>query len=91
MATINATQELERSAAPNLGTLLQSRAPGVIIAPNSGRVGSGPTVWIRGRSSLSLSNEPIVYIDGVRVNNAVNQGPPSAGALGAQNRRSRHG
>ena len=82
---VDAAKELERSAAPNLGTLLQSRVPGVIIAPNSGRVGSGPTVWIRGRSSLSLSNEPIVYIDGVRVNNAVNQGPASAGALGAQN------
>jgi TonB-linked SusC/RagA family outer membrane protein len=82
---IDAALELERSAAPNLGTLLQSRVPGVIIAPNSGRIGSGPTVWIRGRSSLSLSNEPIVYIDGIRVNNAVNQGPSSAGALGAQN------
>ena len=84
VATIDAAQELERSAAPNLGTLLQSRAPGVIIAPNSGRVGSGPTVWIRGRSSLSLSNEPIVYIDGIRVNNAVNQGA-AASTLGAQN------
>jgi TonB-linked SusC/RagA family outer membrane protein len=84
VATIDAAEELERSAAPNLGTLLQSRAPGVIIAPNSGRVGSGPTIWIRGRSSLSLSNEPIVYIDGIRVNNAVNQGA-NALTLGAQN------
>jgi TonB-linked SusC/RagA family outer membrane protein len=84
VATIDAAQELERSAAPNLATLLQSRAPGVIIAPNSGRVGSGPTIWIRGRSSLSLSNEPIVYIDGIRVNNAANQGAV-ASTLGAQN------
>jgi TonB-linked SusC/RagA family outer membrane protein len=87
VATIDAAQELERSAAPNLGTLLQSRAPGVIVVPNTGRIGAGPTIWIRGRSTLSLSNEPIVYIDGVRVNNAVNQGPPGAGAgaFGAQN------
>jgi TonB-linked SusC/RagA family outer membrane protein len=86
VATIDVNQELERSAAPNLANLLQSRAPGVIVTPNSGRVGAGPTIQIRGRSSLSLSSEPIVYIDGVRVNNAVNQGPTGSGsAFGAQN------
>jgi len=86
VATIDVTEELERSAAPNLANLLQARAPGVIVTPNTGRVGAGPTIQIRGRSSLSLSSEPIVYIDGVRVNNAVNQGPTGAGsAFGAQN------
>ena len=87
VATIDVTEELERSAAPNLGNLLQGRAAGVIITPNTGRVGSGPTIQIRGRSSLSLSSEPIVYVDGVRVNNAVNQGPSGANAqsFGGQN------
>jgi len=89
VATIDVTEELERSAAPNLATVLQARAPGVIVTPNTGRVGSGPTIQIRGRSSLSLSSEPIVYIDGVRVNNAVNQGPSGSTAggnsFGAQN------
>jgi TonB-linked SusC/RagA family outer membrane protein len=87
VATIDVTEELERSAAPNLTNLLQARAPGVIVTPNTGRVGAGPTIQIRGRSSLSLSSEPIVYIDGVRVNNAVNQGPSGANAssFGAQN------
>ena len=87
VATIDVTAELERSAAPNLANLLQARAPGVIVTPNTGRVGSGPTIQIRGRSSLSLSSEPIVYIDGVRVNNAVNQGPSGANAasFGGQN------
>jgi TonB-linked SusC/RagA family outer membrane protein len=87
VATIDASQELERSAAPNLGTLLQSRAAGVIVTPNTGRVGAGPTIQIRGRSSLSLSSEPIVYVDGVRVNNATGQGPSGANAasFGAQN------
>ena len=87
VATIEVSEELERSAAPNLANLLQARAPGVIVTPNTGRVGSGPTIQIRGRSSLSLSSEPIVYIDGVRVNNATNQGPSGANAssFGAQN------
>jgi TonB-dependent SusC/RagA subfamily outer membrane receptor len=81
VVTINAPAELERSAAQNLGTLLQSRAAGVIITPNNGRIGAGPTIQVRGRSSLSLSSEPIIYIDGVRVNNAVNTGPGGAAGL----------
>src|SRR5918999_2427302 len=87
VATISAAEELERSAAPSVSTLIHSRAPGVTVTPGSGRIGAGPTIQIRGRSSLSLSTEPIIYIDGIRVNNAVNQGPPGATALslGTQN------
>ena len=84
VATIDAVSALERSAAPNLTTLLNARTPGAIITNGSGRIGAGPTIQIRGRSTLSLSSEPIVYIDGVRVNNDVNQGP-LGGFLGAQN------
>jgi TonB-dependent SusC/RagA subfamily outer membrane receptor len=84
VAIIDAATALERSAAPDLTALLSSRSPGAIITPGTGRIGAGPTIQIRGRSTLSLSSEPIVYIDGVRVNNAVNQGP-QGGFLGAQN------
>jgi TonB-linked SusC/RagA family outer membrane protein len=84
VAVIDAGTALERSAAPDLTALLSSRSPGAIITPGSGRIGAGPTIQIRGRSTLSLSSEPIVYVDGVRVNNAVNQGP-QGGFLGAQN------
>jgi len=84
VAVIDAATALEHSAAPNLTSLLSSRSPGAIITPGSGRIGAGPTIQIRGRSTLSLSSEPIIYIDGVRVNNAVNQGP-QGGFLGAQN------
>jgi TonB-linked SusC/RagA family outer membrane protein len=74
VATIDASVELQKSAAPNLAGLLAARAPGVIISPNTSRLGAGPTVQIRGRTSLSLDNSPLVYIDGVRVNNATQQG-----------------
>lgn len=84
VAIIDAATAMERSAAPDLAALLSSRSPGAIITPGSGRIGAGPTIQIRGRSTLSLSSEPIVYVDGVRVNNAVNQGP-QGGFLGAQN------
>ena len=38
-----------------------------------------------GRSSLSLSNNPLIYIDGIRVNSASGTGPVAvAGGLGGQ-------
>src|SRR5690606_17393906 len=48
--------------------LLQGRAAGVSIIQSGGTTGSGATVRIRGSNSLSLSNEPLLVIDGVRIN-----------------------
>ena len=51
----------------NVQTLLQARVPGVQVSAGSGSVGTAPTVRIRGVSSISLSNEPLVFIDGIRI------------------------
>src|SRR5690606_19929158 len=75
------------SAARDVSSLLNGRAPGVTISQGSGRIGSGPTIQVRGRSTMSLDSEPIIYIDGVRMYNDVNSGPP-AGGLAAQGARS---
>ncbi|MBX6331974.1 MAG: carboxypeptidase regulatory-like domain-containing protein, partial [Gemmatimonadaceae bacterium] len=81
---INAPEQLARSAAPDMGSLLNARAPGVVVAPNTGRLGAGPNIQIRGRSSMSLESSPLIYIDGVRVSNAVASGPTGSG-FGSQN------
>jgi TonB-linked SusC/RagA family outer membrane protein len=52
----------------NMSNLLQARTAGVTVLPSSGTVGAGTRIRIRGANSLSLSNEPIIYIDGVKVN-----------------------
>jgi len=52
-----------------LQDMLSSSVPGVRIMRASGSIGSGGTTRIRGSGSLSLSNEPLIYIDGVRSNN----------------------
>jgi iron complex outermembrane receptor protein len=49
---------------------VQGRAAGVSIVQSGGAVGSGATVRIRGGTSLTLSNEPLLVIDGVRINSA---------------------
>ncbi len=52
-----------------LQDMLSINVPGVRVLRASGAVGGGGTTRIRGAGSLSLSNEPLLYIDGVRVNN----------------------
>lgn len=86
VAVIDASTALERSAAPSLTALLNARTPGAIITPGTGRIGAGPSIQMRGRSTLSLSSDPIVYIDGVRVNNASGQGivPAGSSSFGSQ-------
>ena len=53
----------------SVSDLLQGREPGVMALPSSGTTGEGTRIRIRGNASLSQSNEPIVYVDGVRIDN----------------------
>lgn len=47
--------------------LLTSRVPGVSVLPSTGMVGSGAKIRLRGSASVALSNQPLVYVDGVRI------------------------
>lgn len=85
VATINADDAISKSAAQSVSTLIGARAPGVIIAPSTGRLGAGPAIQIRGRNSIGLDNSPLLFVDGVRVNNATSAGPVApSGRLGGQ-------
>ncbi len=55
-------------AETNLNTdeLLQGRAPGVDVTSTSGSMGAGTQIRLRGNVSLSMSNQPLIIIDGVR-------------------------
>src|SRR6266480_5560661 len=52
-------------------TLLQARVPGMTVDFGGATIGQGATIRVRGNVSLSQSNQPLVYVDGVRqtVNN----------------------
>ncbi|HVE79961.1 MAG TPA: TonB-dependent receptor, partial [Gemmatimonadaceae bacterium] len=50
--------------------LLQGREPGVVGLPSGGMTGDGARIRIRGNASISMSNEPIVFVDGLRVDNS---------------------
>ena len=50
----------------DVGALLQARVPGARIQFGSGNSGSGVDIRLRGNVSTALSNQPIIYIDGMR-------------------------
>jgi TonB-dependent starch-binding outer membrane protein SusC len=66
VATINA-QALEAAPVSSMADLLQSRSPGVAIMPSGGQPGQGSRILLRGIASLSQSNTPVIYVDGVRM------------------------
>lgn len=67
IASINA-ENLETAPVQSVSELIQGREPGMTGLPSGGLASEGSRIRIRGSASLSQSNEPIVYVDGVRVN-----------------------
>lgn len=49
--------------------LIQGKAPGVQISSNGGAPGGGSVIRIRGGASLNASNDPLIVIDGVPMDN----------------------
>ncbi len=75
VSRISASETLELTHVPSFQDLIGARSPGVVVSPGSGMVGSGAKIRVRGASSLSLSNAPLIYVDGIRVDNAQSTGP----------------
>jgi TonB-dependent SusC/RagA subfamily outer membrane receptor len=62
------------SAAPvtSINELLQGRVPGLISFNNSGQPGTGGRIRTRGIRSAVASQTPVIFVDGVRVDNQDN-------------------
>jgi TonB-dependent starch-binding outer membrane protein SusC len=67
VATVDASQAVERSAVENLTEILQAKTPGLTLMPGSGTVGTSANFRLRGAGSLYAGNTPTMYLDGVRV------------------------
>ena len=67
VSNIDAAARVQNTAVANVSDLLVAKAPGVQVL-GSAMTGGGQRIRIRGQNSLSLNNEPIVVIDGVRMN-----------------------
>jgi TonB-dependent starch-binding outer membrane protein SusC len=67
VATIDAADVMREAPVTNVTQLLSARVPGVVVTEGSGVTGTATRVLIRGAASITLSNQPLVFIDGVRV------------------------
>ncbi len=79
IAQIDAVLASEFVPPGNVERLLIGRAPGVNVNLSSGRLGAGASISIRGRGTLSLNDQPLIYIDGARAANDVGTGPGQQG------------
>jgi TonB-dependent starch-binding outer membrane protein SusC len=67
VSTVNAERITEVAPVSNVQDLLNGRTPGVVLQTSTGVVGGSSRIRVRGAGSLSAGNEPVVFIDGVRV------------------------
>lgn len=76
IAQVDAAEIVEVAPIANVNQLLNGRTAGLVMMSQSGNIGSGAPIRLRGSGSLSLSGQPIVYVDGVRVD-----ADPDAGGI----------
>ena len=58
-------EEIQKIATPSGAAAMQGQVSGVDIISGGGRPGANPTIRIRGRRSISASNDPLFVIDGI--------------------------
>ncbi|MBK6843301.1 MAG: SusC/RagA family TonB-linked outer membrane protein [Gemmatimonadetes bacterium] len=79
IAKIDAAELVSKAPITQMQDVLNGRTAGVTMIASNGTVGGGARVRVRGLSSASLSNDPLLIIDGVRME----QGSPDiSGKLG---------
>ena len=63
------TKDFNKGAITSPQDLLMGKSAGVVITNSGGAPGSGATIRVRGGSSLNASNDPLIIIDGVPIDN----------------------
>ena len=63
------SKDFNKGAITSPQDLLVGKTAGVVITTSGGAPGSGATIRVRGGSSLNASNDPLIIIDGVPIDN----------------------
>lgn len=77
VATVNLDQLQQVKPATNVTDLLQGQVAGLQQFTTEGSPGAGTQIRIRGNNSISQSNTPLIYVDGLRM---VSSLPPNEGS-----------
>lgn len=80
ISTIQTSRVQEVAPITTVSGLLQARTPGLMIRNESGTAGSAQSIRIRGISSITQGNSPLVFLDGIRID----AGQQSLGWTGGQ-------
>ncbi|HET7584518.1 MAG TPA: TonB-dependent receptor [Gemmatimonadaceae bacterium] len=67
-------------AVHTLSQLLASRFPGMVVLPGSGVLAAGAQVVVRGPTSILLGSDPLIVVDGIRVDGDTFDSSLEAGA-----------
>jgi TonB-dependent SusC/RagA subfamily outer membrane receptor len=63
--------------------LLQARVPGMTVMQSTSNAGGGARIRLRGNVSVAQSNQPLVYVDGIRIRgDAFHKNVPATGYPG---------
>ncbi len=81
VSDINVADIMPVAPVTTVAQVLQARVPGVSVVGAAGSAGTSTQIRVRGASSVSLSNEPLLYIDGVRANAGTSGNSPVNGQL----------
>ncbi|HEY8548585.1 MAG TPA: carboxypeptidase-like regulatory domain-containing protein, partial [Vicinamibacterales bacterium] len=73
VGSVNVSQVQELVPVATVGQALQARVPGVRSIGTVGGVGASRDLRIRGTSSFLLGQRPVIYIDGVRLDNTAGE------------------
>ena len=85
VTTIDAAKVAEQAPITEFANLISGRAAGVQVLKSSGTTGTGTRIRIRGSNSISLSNEPLYYLDGVRLESGSASSTLDIGGFGVDN------
>lgn len=61
------SKDIEPYTTGTVATAIQGKLPGVQVMASSGTVGSQPRILVRGFSSVSYNNHPLVIVDGMEI------------------------
>jgi TonB-dependent SusC/RagA subfamily outer membrane receptor len=79
VTSVGVSDVVQDVAITNMQDLLSARTPGLRFNVLDGNVGTGAPISLRGVGSFAESrNQPLLYVDGVRVNNQATAGPAIA-------------
>ena len=65
ISALNTTDTPEITS--NVSELLTGRLAGVNVQASAGTSGAGSSIRLRGTTSVALTNQPLIYVDGVRI------------------------